>query len=175
MSRGFNKVVLLGNLVRTADVKVTAGGQKSARITLAVGNSWKDKGTGERKERADFISCVAWGAAADVIERYTDKGNPLLVEGRISVRDFDDAKSGMHRWVTEVVVENVRLLGGNAGNGYGGGDKNAAGDYGGGGYGAPRSGGPKDLGYNKPDPFEDDFPMDFSELGGGSDEIEIPF
>lgn len=166
MSRGYNKVILSGNIVRAADVRMTAGGQKSARFTLAVGRSWKDKATGEKRERADFISCVAWGPTADLIEKYTDKGKSLLLEGRISVRDFDDVKSGTHRWVTEVIVTEIVLQGGAAGR-----DSNSAHD----GYGDARPGGPRDLGYDKPDPFEDDFPMDFSELGGGSDEIEIPF
>ncbi|MDO4561394.1 MAG: single-stranded DNA-binding protein [bacterium] len=181
MSRGFNKVILSGNLVRAADVRVTVGGQKSARFSLAVGQVWKDKATGERKERADFISCVAWGPTAEVIERYTDKGKLLLLEGRLSVRDFDDVKSGMHKWVTEVVVTGVVLLGGGSASGESSNDSGrnnndyGASNNGNDGYGGARPNGPKDLGYGKPDPFDDDFPMDFSELGGGPDEIEIPF
>ena len=110
MSRGYNRTVLMGNLARDPDVRFTPNKQKVARITVAIGRQWKNKATGELQSHTDFIPVVAWGASADICERYLKKGRPVLVEGRITVRDFDDIKTGQHRWVTEVVAENIVLL-----------------------------------------------------------------
>lgn len=100
----------MGNLARDPDVRFTPNKQKVARITVAIGRQWKNKVTGELQSHTDFIPVVAWGASADLCERYLKKGRPVLVEGRITVRDFDDIKTGQHRWVTEVVAENIVLL-----------------------------------------------------------------
>ena len=107
MSRGFNRVIIMGNLARDPDVRHTPSKQKVARITVAVGRQWKNKTTGELQNHTDFISVSSWNFVADICERYVKKGRPVLVEGRLSVRDFDDAKTGQHRWVTEVVADNI--------------------------------------------------------------------
>ena len=106
MSRGYNRVVLMGNLARDPDVRFTPTKQKVARITVAIGRQWKNKVTGELQSHTDFVPVAVWGPQADVCERYLRKGRPVLVEGRISVRDFDDLKTGQRRWVTEVVADN---------------------------------------------------------------------
>ena len=80
----------MGNLARDPDVRFTPNKQKVARITVAIGRQWKNKATGELQSHTDFIPVVAWGASADICERYLKKGRPVLVEGRITVRDFDD-------------------------------------------------------------------------------------
>jgi len=124
VSRGFNKVILMGNLAKDPDVRYTPSKQKVARITVAVGRQWKSK-TGEIQNHTDFIQVVAWAFSADICEKYLRKGRPVLVEGRLSVRDFDDARTGQHRWVTEVVADNLILMpggkreGGSAGPGGG--------------------------------------------------------
>jgi single-strand DNA-binding protein len=180
MSRGFNKVILMGNLARDPDIRHTPSKQKVARITVAVGRQWKDKNTGELKSQTDFISVVAWTFLADLCERYLRKGNPVLVEGRMQVRDYDDAKTGTHKWVTEVIAENMTLLSS------GRRDSEPYGDM-----PAPR---PSAAPYQPQSParapaetpagdagslrdeidFEEDFPLDFSELGGGND-VDVPF
>ena len=97
MSRGYNRVVLMGNLARDPDVRFTPTKQKVARITVAIGRQWKNKVTGELQSHTDFVPVAVWGPQADVCERYLRKGRPVLVEGRISVRDFDDLKTGQRR------------------------------------------------------------------------------
>lgn len=110
MSRGYNKVILMGNLAKDPEMKTIQSGQSVARITVAVGREWKDKG-GEKQSQTDFIQCQAWGKLADIVGRYTAKGKPVLVEGRLSVRSYDDTKTGQKRWATEVVLDNLTLLG----------------------------------------------------------------
>ena len=178
MSRGFNKVVLLGNLAKDPDIRATQSKQKVARLTLAVGKQWKDKQTGETKSHTDFINVSAWGFTADICEKYLSKGKPVLIEGRISVRDYDDPKTGKHVWITEVMAENITLLGGGQGSG-----QNA------GGY-DPQSRAETqssadrntdkstDMGSLRDDAgFEDEFPLDFSEMDSDKapGEVQIPF
>lgn len=110
MSRGYNKVILMGNLARDPDIRVTTTQLKVARFTVAVGREWKDKNTGEKRSETDFISCQAWGATADVIDRYVRKGKAVMVEGRLQVRKYQD-KSGADKWATDVVVDSLILLG----------------------------------------------------------------
>ena len=159
MSRDFNRVILVGRLARDPEIKAIGGSQKAARFTLCTGREWKNKQTGEPQKHTDFISVTVWGGAADVIERYTRKGSQILVEGRISTRDYED-KTGARRYVTEVTAENVLLLGGQQGGGQSAGAQP-------GGYAERRSTGAAD-------PFADNFPLDFSDLGGG-DGLDIPF
>jgi single-strand DNA-binding protein len=151
MSRGYNRVTLMGNLARDPDVRRTAAKQAVARFTLAVSGEWKDKATGEKKGRVDFIPCQAWGALAGVAERYLVKGRAVLVDGRISVREYQ-GKDGGRKWATDVIVGNLLLL--PSGNRDGGGT-------------APR----QDAGG---DDYGGDFPLDMSDMGGIEDG-ECPF
>lgn len=165
MSRDYNRVILLGRLARDPEVKAISGGQKAARFTVCTGRQWKNKATGEQQSHTDFISVTAWGMTADIVERYTRKGAQILVEGRISTRDYTD-KAGARHYVTEVTAENITLLGS--------GQSEAS---------APAVEAPaqkKPYVPQKPttgSAFDDDFPMDFSELGAQSDggDVEIPF
>ena len=111
MSRDFNKVILIGRLAKDPFISATPSKMKVARFTLACGRQWKDRNTGEVRSQADFITCVAWTSLAEILEKYTAKGKQLMVEGRLAVRDFDDPKTGIHKWITEVVAENIILLG----------------------------------------------------------------
>ncbi len=183
MSRGFNKVILMGNLARDPDVRHTPSKQKVARITVAVGRQWKNKVTGELQTQTDFIPVVAWAFLADICERYLRKGKPVLVEGRMQVREYEDTKTGGRKWATEVVAENLTMLpsGRREDDSYG--DipaprpqatsyaspqpKPAS---------APAYGGP-DAGSLRDDiDFEEDFPLDFSDLGDSSgDDVDVPF
>ena len=175
MARGYNRVVLMGNLARDPDVRFTPSKQKVARLTIAVGNQWKNKATGELQSHVDFVPVVAWRNSADICERYLKKGRPVLVEGRITVRDFDDVKTGQHRWVTEVVADNVVLLGS------GRRDDDSFSDS----SQRPMSQAPQsdavaggNIGSLRDEAgFEDEFPLDFSEMNGGeeSGDVEIPF
>ncbi len=182
MSRGYNRVVLMGNLARDPDVRFTPAKQKVARITVAVGNQWKNKVTGELQSHTDFVPVVAWRALADLCERYLRKGRPVLVEGRISVRDFDDLKTGQRRWVTEVVADNLVLLSSGRRDDEQSGYQGQQQSYGG---GQQYSRAPQSDAMPAPDMaslrneagFEDEFPLDFSELNNpdSSGDVEIPF
>lgn len=167
MSRGFNKVILMGNLAKDPDIRFTASKQKIARITVAVGKQWKDKQTGETKNHTDFISVSAWGFTADICEKYLKKGRPVLLEGRLSVRDYDDEKTGKHVWITEVIAENITLLGGGQSDGQNTGREQ------------PQR--QQQTGYSADsdaDEFQDEFPLDFSSCDGQQDapgDVQIPF
>lgn len=170
MSRDYSRVILLGRLAKDPIINHTQGGQKVARVSLAVGREWKDKVTGEKKSEADFHPVVAWGNAADTLERYCKKGKLLLIEGRLHSYNYDD-KNGARKWVTEVVAENIIMLsdGKNSGQAAGASAPSAqppAAQYYPGGNDATSLRG--EMG------FEEDFPLDFSELSGGADP-DIPF
>ena len=181
MARGFNRVVIMGNLARDPDVRFTPNKQKFARFTVAVGRQRKNRATGELQNQTDFIPVVSWGFTADIVEKYLSKGRPVLVEGRITVRSFDDPKTGQRRWMTEVVAENVVLLGSgrrdsNDTSDYS--DRSSAASYQGE-YGqhtdAVPSGDMASL--REEDGFEEEFPLDVSEMddSDGPGDVEIPF
>ncbi|NLD05540.1 MAG: single-stranded DNA-binding protein [Synergistaceae bacterium] len=181
MARGYNRVTIMGNLARDPDVRFTPNKQKLARITVAIGRQWKNKATGELQSHTDFVNVSAWGFTADICERYLKKGRPVLVEGRISVRDFDDPKTGQHRWVTEVIAENIVLLGSGRREDEGP-SASASNSQAEQNPGSTRmhsdavSGG--DMGsLREEEGFEDEFPLDFSEMGGteGPGDVQIPF
>lgn len=181
MSRGFNKVILMGNLARDPDIRHTPNKQKVARITVAVGRQWKNKMTGELQSQTDFIPVVAWASLADICERFLRKGKPVLVEGRMQVREYEDTKTGTRKWATEVVAENLTLLPSARREGDPYGDLPAP---------RPQSSaqqssrsstqpafGGQDVGSLRDDiNFEEDFPLDFSDMGNSSEnDVDVPF
>lgn len=171
MSRDFNKAILLGRLARDPDVRFTPNKQKTARITLCCGKQWKNKVTGEMQSHTDFITVTAWSGTAEILEKYTKKGSQILVEGHIATRDYDDAKTGQHKWVFEVVADSIVLLGGGqqgASTGSGDGYSGAPQSYG----GNVKSDAPDAAGGSY---FDDDFPLDFSDIESGAGDPEIPF
>ena len=101
----FNKIILIGRLVRDAEVKYTQTGTTVAQFTLAVD---RPVAKGEQKE-ADFISCVAFGKLAETIGNYTQKGSKILVEGRLQVRNYEN-KEGKKVYVSEVIVNGMEFL-----------------------------------------------------------------
>lgn len=107
--KNYNKCILSGNVVKDPEIRYTPQKQKIAKFTLAVGNEWKNKETNDKKTQTDFINIVAWGALADICERYVLKGKPLLVDGRLRIRDYE--KGGQRRWIAEIVAETIQLLG----------------------------------------------------------------
>lgn len=85
MAKGFNKVVLMGNLTRDVEMRTTPSGQNVGNFSLAVSRSWKDQ-NGQTQEQTSFINCVAWGKPGEIIAQYVSKGSPLLVSGRLDQR-----------------------------------------------------------------------------------------
>lgn len=118
MAKGFNKVILMGNLTRDVEMRTTQSGQTVANFSLAVSRSWKDQ-NGQTQEQTSFINCVAWGKPGEIIAQYVSKGSPLLVSGRLDQRSYDD-KDGNKRTAVEVVVEDFNFIGGGRGNNDGG-------------------------------------------------------
>lgn len=116
MAKGFNKVVLMGNLTRDPETRTTPNGQNVTNFSLAVNRTWKGQ-DGSQQEAVSFIDCVAWGKTGDIIAQYMQKGRPILVEGRLDQRSWDDKESGQKRSKVEVVVENFNFVGGGDGGG----------------------------------------------------------
>jgi single-strand DNA-binding protein len=181
MSRGYNRTILMGNLARDPDIRHTPSKQKVARITVAVGRQWKNKVTGELQSQTDFIPVVAWSNLADICDRFLRKGKPVLIEGRIQVREYEDTKTGTRKWATEVVADNLVLLpSGRKEDEYGEIPAPKASQP----YQAPKPQTPPsyqggDVASLRDDiDFEEDFPLDFSELPDASEgpgEVDVPF
>lgn len=107
--RGFNKVVLMGNLTRDPELRATPTGQNVASFSLAVNRSWKNA-AGEQQEAVDYIDCNIWGKPAEIITQYMKKGSGILVSGRLQQRSWE--QEGQKRSKVEVVVEDFNFIGG---------------------------------------------------------------
>jgi len=124
MAKGFNKVILMGNLTRKPETRTTPGGQSVTSFSLAVNRTWKGA-DGSQQEAVSYIDCVAWGKAGEIIAQYLDKGSAVLVSGRLDQRSWDDKETGQKRSKVEVVVEDFNFVGGR-GDGAGSGSRAAA-------------------------------------------------
>ena len=113
MAKGFNKVILMGNLTRDVETRTTQSGQTVSNFSLAVTRSWRDL-NGAQQDQTSFINCVAWGKVGEIIAQYVSKGSPLLVSGRLDQRSYED-KDGNKRQAVEVVVEDFNFVGGGRG------------------------------------------------------------
>lgn len=111
MAKGFNKVILMGNLTRDPETRTTPSGQSVTNFSLAVNRTWKDQ-NGNQQEAVSFIDCVAWGKPGEIITQYVGKGRPILVSGRLDQRSWDDKDSGAKRSKVEVIVEDFNFIGG---------------------------------------------------------------
>jgi len=104
-----NKVQLIGNVGNDPEIKTFDGGRKLANFTLATNESYKND-KGEKVEQTEWHKVVAWGKTAEIIEKYVAKGKEIAIEGKLTHRTYDD-KNGEKRYITEVVVNDVLLLG----------------------------------------------------------------
>lgn len=111
MAKGFNKVILMGNLTRDPETRSTAGGQSVTNFSLAVSRSWKGA-DGTKQDQVSYINCVAWAKTGEVIAQYLSKGSPVLVSGRLEQRTWDDKDSGQKRSAVDVIVEDFNFVGG---------------------------------------------------------------
>ena len=130
-SRSVNKVILVGHLGKDAETKFTPAGVAVTNFTLATNRRWKDQQSGEWKEETDWHRVVLW--RSENLANYLLKGKQIFVEGRLQTRSYDD-KEGKKVYTTEVVAEDVILLGGRAGEAAAG-----AGEYPSGPVSMPRS------------------------------------
>jgi len=103
-----NKVQIIGNLGRDPEIQTIPSGQKVASFSLACSEKYtKD---GQKVEKTEWINCKAWGKLAEIIEKYVKKGNQIYVEGKLETQTFE--KDGVKRYKTEIVVQNLLMLGG---------------------------------------------------------------
>lgn len=141
MAKGVNKVILLGNVGKDPEIRASQGGMTIASFTLATADRQKDQ-SGQWADKTEWHNLVAFGRTAEIIRDYVKKGSQLYVEGKIQTRSWDDKESGQKKYRTEILVNDMSLLGGRGAGGEGGGSYERQGSYtssgsqGGGGYGS---------------------------------------
>lgn len=139
MSKGINKVILVGRVGRDPEVGYLSNGNALAKLSLATSEAWKDKQSGEKKEATEWHRVVAFGKLAEIIGQYVKKGGMVYVEGKLQTRQYE--KDGQKHYSTEIVASELQMLdsrGGEAGPVHGGGQ-------------APQP--------SQPAPFDDDVPF----------------
>ena len=141
-----NQCQFIGNLGRDPESRTFQNGDKVTNLRIAVSEKWKDKQSGERKERTEWVSVAIFGPLAGIAEQYLRKGSKVFVSGKLQTRKWQD-QSGQDRYSTEVVVQGpqaiMKMLDGGQGGTSGGQERQDSG-YGGG-YAAPPSGGVPDM------------------------------
>ena len=110
MSRGVNKVILVGNLGQRPEMRYTATQTAVANLSIATTESWKDKESGENRDKTEWHRVVFFGNLAEIAEKYLDKGSSLYVEGKIQTRKWQD-KDGNDRYTTEILGNQLTMLG----------------------------------------------------------------
>jgi single-strand DNA-binding protein len=131
MARGVNKVILVGNLGADPETRAMPSGSTVANLRIATSESWRDKTSGEQQERTEWHRVALFGRLAEIASEYLRKGSQVYIEGSLRTRKWQD-KQGQERFTTEIVGNELQMLGGRGGAGGGGG--------GGGGGGFERSG-----------------------------------
>ena len=116
MARGVNKVILVGNLGQDPDTRYMPSGSAVTNLRIATSESWKDKQTGEQNERTEWHSVAMFGRLAEIAAEYLRKGSQVYIEGKLRTRKWQD-KQGNDRYTTEIVADEMQMLGGRAGGG----------------------------------------------------------
>ena len=125
MARGVNKVILVGNLGADPETRSMPSGMTVTNIRIATSESWKDKTSGALQERTEWHNIALFGRLGEISAEYLRKGSQVFVEGRLRTRKWQD-KQGNDRFTTEIIADNMQMLGGRAGGGAGGGGERAA-------------------------------------------------
>jgi single-strand DNA-binding protein len=158
MARGINKVILIGHLGADPETRAMPSGMTVANMRLATTESWKDKQSGEQQERTEWHNVALFGRLGEIAAEYLRKGSQVYIEGRLRTRKWQD-KEGRDRYTTEIVANEMQMLGGRGGAGGAGG---GGGGMGAGSEAAPRaehaeaSGGGAGA---QRDEFDDDIPF----------------
>jgi single-strand DNA-binding protein len=118
MARGVNKAIIVGTLGQDPEIRYTANGGAVANISVATNETWRDKATGEAQERTEWHRIVMFGKLAEIAQQYLKKGSQAYFEGRIQTRKWQD-QTGNDRYSTEIVANEMQMLGGRAGGGGG--------------------------------------------------------
>ncbi len=172
MARGINKVILIGNLGADPETRAMPSGMTVANIRIATSENWKDKQSGENKERTEWHNVAMFGRLGEIAGEYLKKGSKVYIEGSLRTRKWQD-KSGNDRYTTEIIANEMQMLDSRGGGGMGGG---GGGDFGGGGGGGGGRGRQQN---NAPDDFDQGGPPSGggNDKGGGGGEFDddIPF
>jgi single-strand DNA-binding protein len=116
MARGVNKVILVGNLGKDPETRYMPSGSAVTNLTLATSESWKDKQTGEQQDRTEWHKIAMFGRLAEIAAEYLRKGSQIYVEGKLRTRKWQD-KEGKDRYTTEIVADEMQMLGSKGGGG----------------------------------------------------------
>ena len=130
MARGINKVILIGNLGADPETRAMPSGTTVANLRVATSESWRDKQTGEQQERTEWHRVALFGRLAEVAGEYLRKGSQVYIEGSLRTRKWQD-KQGNERYSTEIIGNDLQMLGGRGGAGAGTGASGAAAEAGG--------------------------------------------
>ena len=110
MARGINKVIIVGNLGADPDSRAMPSGNAVTNISVATSESWNDRETGEKQEKTEWHRVVFFNRLAEIASQYLKKGSQVYVEGKLQTRKWED-KEGNERWTTEVVANQMQMLG----------------------------------------------------------------
>jgi len=116
MARGVNKVILVGNLGQKPEIRYTQTNTAVATLSIATSESWKDKESGEQREKTEWHRVVFFGKLAEIAEQYLDKGSQLYIEGKLQTRKWQD-KDGNDKYTTEILGNEMNMLGGRQSSG----------------------------------------------------------
>ncbi|MGN6282602.1 single-stranded DNA-binding protein [Frateuria sp.] len=176
MARGINKVIIVGNLGSDPEVRYTGGGTAVCSLSVATSEQWTDKQSGEKQERTEWHRVKLFGKLAEIAGEYLKKGRQVYIEGSLRTDKYTD-KSGVEKYSTDIIANDMQMLGGMGGEGGGGGgggfrERPQGGGQRQGGYGGGQPRGGNDYGnsnaprQNAPAP---------AESSGGFDDDDIPF
>ena len=116
MAGAVNKAIIVGNLGRDPEVRYSASGNAIANVTVATTDTWKDRQSGERQERTEWHRVVFFNRLAEIAAEYLKKGSLVFIEGRIQTQKWQD-KDGNDRWTTQIVANEMKMLGSRGGGG----------------------------------------------------------
>ncbi|MGB5258348.1 MAG: single-stranded DNA-binding protein [Woeseiaceae bacterium] len=152
MARGVNKVIIVGNLGQDPETRYMPSGSAVTNFTVATNESWKDKQTGEQKDRTEWHRVAMFNRLAEIAAEYLRKGSQVYIEGKLRTRKWQ-GQDGNDRYTTEIIADEMQMLGG---RGEGGGGGNFGGSRGG---SKPSQGGGNAPPQPGPDDFDDDIPF----------------
>jgi single-strand DNA-binding protein len=170
MARGINKVILVGNLGNDPEVRYSQSGMAMTSISVATSESWKDKTSGEQQERTEWHRVKFFGRLAEIAGEYLKKGSQVYIEGKLRTDKYTD-KAGVEKYSTDIIADEMQMLGGKMAGGEGGGGggsrpmgggapRSSGGGYGGGSSNESRGSSNQAPPSRNDDPFpEDDIPF----------------
>ena len=163
MARGINKVIIVGNLGQDPETRYMPSGAAVTNFTVATNESWKDKQTGEQKDRTEWHRVAMFNRLAEIAAEYLRKGSQVYIEGKLRTRKWQ-GQDGQDRYTTEIIADEMQMLGGRGGGAGGGSFGGGGGQQGGGQQGGGQQGGGQQGGGSAPpqpgpDDFDDDIPF----------------